>query len=184
MKKIVWSLVIFLILLPCHVYGVEIKGPVVQMKNDEVLISAGLLLDEKNLRDINKGISKEITFYIDLFRVWKTWPDEFIAGAKFVRTLESDPIKKEYTASSSDGATLIRKRFRDLDSMLNWALNIKDYRFINTRELEAANYFVRVTVESHMRKLPPVVGYLLFFVPEKDFRVTRDSSPVHLGTVK
>lgn len=184
MKKIVLSLIIFLILLPYNIYGAEITGPAIQLKNDEVLVSAGILLDEKNIRDIKKGISKEVTFYIDLFRVWKTWPDEFIAGGKFVRTLESDPIKKEYTASSSDGATLTKKRFRDLDAMLNWALNIKDHRLINTRELEAANYFIRITVESHMRKLPPVVGYLLFFVPEKDFRVTRDSSPVHLGTIK
>lgn len=184
MKKTVLSLIIFLILLPYNLYGVEITGPAIQLKNEEVFVSAGLLLDDKNLLDIKKGISKEVTFYIDLFREWKTWPDEFIAGAKFVRTLESDPIKKEYTASSFDGATLTKKRFRDIEAMLGWALNIKDYRLINARELETANYFVRITVEAHMRKLPPIVGYLLFFVPEKDFKVTRNSSPVRLGHIK
>ena len=34
---------------------------------------------------LKRGISKEITFYIDLFKVWNIWPDEFIAGRKIVR---------------------------------------------------------------------------------------------------
>ena len=37
------------------------------------------------------GIAKEITFYIDLFRVWNMWPDEFVLGKTIVKTLRVDP---------------------------------------------------------------------------------------------
>lgn len=174
----------FFPLLPFSVYGSEITNPEVRVVNDEVLVTTGLSLDEKSLNDLINGISKEITFYIDLFKVWDVWPDEFISGKKFVRTLRSDPIKKEFVATSFDGATLIEKRFRTLDSMIAWALNIRNLKIINTKELEPAGYFVRITLESRIRKLPPVIGYLLFFVPEKDYKLTKDSRLFNIGTLK
>jgi hypothetical protein len=44
------------------------------------------------------------------------------------------------------------------------------------RELEPGQYFVRVTVESKIRKLPPVIGYLFIFVSENEFKIVRDSA--------
>jgi len=152
--------------------------------NEEIVVSTGLALDEKNITDLKNGISKEITFYIDLFRFWRMWPDEFIAGKKIVKTLRSDPIKKEYTATTFDGTTLIEKRFKRFDSMLDWTLTIKDLKLINIKELQPSNYYVKVTVESRLRQLPPVIGYLLFFVPEKDFKLSKDSLPLGTGTEK
>ena len=152
--------------------------------NEEIVVSTGLALDEKNISDLKNGIAKEITFYIDLFRFWRMWPDEFIAGKKIVKTLRSDPIKKEYTATTFDGTTLIEKRFKRFDSMLDWTLTIKDLKLINIKELQPSNYYVKVTVESRLRQLPPVIGYLLFFVPEKDFKLSKDSLPLGTGTEK
>jgi hypothetical protein len=65
--------------------------------------------------------------------------------------------------------------------MLNWALSIKSQQVTHLKELEPANYFVRVSVESRLRSLPPVIGYLLFFVPEKEFKVRADSPPFPVG---
>lgn len=178
------AIVLTILLLPLDVFGAEIIGPDVRLVNNEVSVTTGLLMDSKGIDELKKGISKEITFYIDLFRVWKVWPNEFIAGKKFVKTLRSDPIKREYTATSFDGATLIKKRFRDFDSMLEWTLSVKDLKLINTKELEPSDYFVRVTVESRLRRLPPVIGYLLFFVPEKEFKVTRDSPHFSAGSAR
>ncbi len=174
----------FLLLSPPGAWGTDILGPEVRVANNEIAVSTGLSLDDKNLNDLKNGISKEITFYIDLFRVWKAWPDEFIAGKKIVKTLKSDPIKKEHIATSLDGSTLIEKRFKSFDSMLIWALNIKDLKLAHVKELQQADYFVRVTVESRLRKLPPVIGYLLFFVPEKDFKVMKDSPALPVGSEK
>ena len=185
MTKTILSLALFFLLVqPAAALGADIVGPDARVVNTEILVSAGLSLDEKNLTDLKNGISKEITFYIDLFRVWKAWPDEFIAGKKIVQTLKSDPIKKEHVATSLDGSTFIEKRFKSFDSMISWALNIKDLRLTHVRELQQSEYFVRVTVESRLRKLPPVLGYLLFFVPENDFKVIKDSPALPMGSEK
>jgi hypothetical protein len=163
---------------------IAVSGPEARVANGEIVITTGVVLDSRSLDDLKNGISKEITFYVDLFRVWKVWPDEFIAGKKLVKTLWCDPIKKEYIATSFDGATHIEKRFKTFDSMLNWTLNLKDLKLINVRDLQPSDYFVKVTVVSRLRKLPPVIGYLLFFVPEQDFKVLKDSAVLTIGSEK
>jgi len=155
--------------------GAEIIGPETKITNNEIHVTTGLSLDEKQIKDLKNGISKEITFYIDLFRVWRVWPDEFVLGKTLVKTLRADPVKKEYVATSLDGMTLTEKRFKELDSLLKWVLNIKDLKLTNIRELEPDNYFIRITVESRLRRLPPVLSYFFFFVPEKEFKKVKDS---------
>ena len=46
--------------------------------------------------------------------------------------------------------------------MLNWTMNIRNFNLVNIMDIETASYFVRVSIESRIRKLPPVIGYLLF----------------------
>lgn len=185
MARIILSLALLsLFLMPLNALGAEIIGPDARVINDEIVASTGLALDEKNIGDLKNGISKEITFHVDLFRVWRLWPNEFITGKKIVKTLQSDPIKKEYTATTFDGATLVEKRFKRFDSMLDWTLNIKDLKLINVKELQPADYYVKVTVESRLRQLPPVIGYLLFFVPEKEFKLSKDSASLVAGSEK
>lgn len=169
------STALFLLFSISSLFAAEVLTPEVKIVDGDVLVSAGVLLDEKGIDDLKSGISKELTLYIDLFRVWSMWPDEFITGKKIIKTLTSDPVKGEYVATSFDGATLIKKRFRDFNSMLKWALNIRDVKIANTKELEDSEYFVRITAEARLRKLPPVIGYLLFFVPEKEFKIVKDS---------
>ncbi len=166
------SLVIFS-LTPA--FAVEVSGLEVRIVDGDITVSAGVILDEKWIEELKSGISKELTLYVDLFRVWSVWPDEFIAGKKVIKTLTSDPVKGEFIATSFDGLTQIKKRFKDFNSMLRWALDIRDLKVVNIKELEDSEYFIRITVESRLRKLPPVIGYLLFFVPEREFRIIKDS---------
>jgi hypothetical protein len=153
----------------------EISAVQVKLNNNDIYVSASLRPDSKVMEEINAGLSKEFVFYVDLFRVWKIWPDEFVSGRKIVKVIASDPIKREYTAENREGGLHTIKRFREMDSMIAWALSLADLKVANTRELEPGTYFVKVSAESLLRKLPPVVGYLLFFVPEKEFSVFRDS---------
>lgn len=165
-----------LLLFPSLSSGAEIVGPEIKIVNNELYVTAGLLLDEKQVQALKNGIVKEITFYIDLFRIWNMWPDEFVLGKTFVKTLRADPVKKEYVATSLYGRTIVEKRFNELDSLLKWSLNINDLKLTNIKELEPDDYFVRITAESRLRRLPPVIGYLFFFVPEKEFTTVKDSS--------
>lgn len=153
----------------------EVSAVNVKINSNDIYVTTSLKPDSKFMNDINDGISKELTFYIDLFRVWSVWPDEFVTGRKLVKVLKSNPIKREYIAASVDGNVQLEKRFKDLESMVEWAMNIIDIKLTNIKELETGEYFVKITVDSRIRKLPPVIGYFLFFVPEKEFSISKNS---------
>ncbi len=157
------------------VFATTISDLNVKMEENDIYVTASIKPDSRFLEDINNGLSKEIIIYIDLFRVWNIWPDEFVTGKKIVRILKSNPIKREHFVSSIEGNIQIEKRFKDLETMIEWTTNIVNVKLINARELEDGQYFVKLTVESRIRKLPPVVGYLLFFVSEKEFSISKDS---------
>jgi hypothetical protein len=168
-------ILIALLLLPLSARAQEVVGPSVKINEGQVVASTALNLSEEQLEDISKGISKEIEIYVDLFRVWRSWPDEFILGAKFTRTLSCDPVKKEYVATSLYEYTLREKRFSNCKSLLDWALNVEEVKLASVAALQPGEYFVKVKAEGRVRKLPPVVGYLFFFVKEKDFKITGKS---------
>jgi hypothetical protein len=165
-----------LLLLSAPLCATNVVGPDVVIHEDDITVSTGLILDEAKMAEIRSGISKEMIFYIDLFRVWKSWPDEFVLGKTVTKTLRCDPVKMEYIATSLAGTTLIEKRFNDCEPLIRWALSVKDFHLTKTSELEPSKYFIRVTVESRLRRLPPVISSLFFFVREKEFRLDMDSS--------
>ena len=164
-----------------YVFASEISAVNVKLANNELLITTSVNPDPKFIESMNEGMSKEFVFYIDLFRVWKVWPDEFVIGKKLVKILKSDPIKREYVATSLEGNTYLEKRFKNVESMLGWAMNLTDTKLTNVRELEPGTYFVKVTVEETLRKLPPVIGYIIFFVPEK-VSLSKNSPTLQINT--
>ncbi|MEW6739862.1 MAG: DUF4390 domain-containing protein [Nitrospirota bacterium] len=173
-------------LLLCFCFAVpslatEVSAVNVKLQSNDIYVTTSLKPDSKFMDDMNNGLSKEFTFYIDLFRVWSIWPDEFVTGRKLVKILKSNPIKREYIAASVDGNVQVEKRFKDLESMVEWAMNIIDIKLTNIKELEPGEYFVKITVDSRIRKLPPVIGYFLFFVPEKEFSISKDSQKFEIN---
>jgi len=160
---------------PVSSEGQIITGPEVKLSSNDIYVSFSLNLEDKSLQEIKGGIDKELKLYIDLFRIWKVWPDEFVLGKMYIRTLKADPIKKEYVATSSDGSTLVERRFKSFESMINWTLSVKDLKLTSTREIDPGGYFIRVTIESKIRKLPPVIGYFFIFLSENEFKVIKNS---------
>lgn len=162
--------------MPVLSEGQSITGMDVKLNNNEIHVSFSLALEDKKVQEIAQGIDKELKLYIDLFRVWRIWPDEFVLGKTYIRTLKVDPIKKEYVAKSNDGSVIIKKRFKSLESMLQWSLSVKDLKLTNTRELDPGQYFVKITAESKIRKFPPVIGYLFIFLSENEFKIEENSA--------
>jgi hypothetical protein len=185
-KLFILTFFLFTFLLCSHSWssGAEIIGPELKLQDNQIRITTSLSLSEKSLQELRNGVTKELKFTIDLFRVWKMWPDEFVTGKFFVRTLKSDPVTMEYRGTSNDGNTLVQKKFKSFDSMIEWALSINDLRLANIRDMEQGVYFVRVTVESKIRKLPPVIGYFMIFLPENEFTIRKDSSYFPAGMRK
>jgi len=160
----------------------EIGDVSFRIANNELYVSTSLKPEQKIVDDLNEGLSKEVTFFIDLFRVWKIWPDEFVLGQKIITTLKSNPMKREYIATRVTGNLSLEKRFNDPQSMVNWAMTLSDLKLANIRELEQGICYIKVTVESRIRKLPPVIGYLFFFVPDKEFSVSKNSQNFRIST--
>lgn len=175
---------VFLLFLPSSSECAEITKLDITIEGDTVNVETALSLDEKYIDEIRNGIKKELRFYIDIFKMWNVWPDEFITGKIYVRTLHFDPVKTEYISTLSDGDTIIVKRFSSFESMLKWALRIQNYELSLPKDLEPGAYFVRVIVESKIRQLPPVISDLLIFIPKSEFKIERDSSIFYIGNVK
>jgi hypothetical protein len=162
----------------------RITGLEVTLKNNEIYVTASLALEEKYLQELRNGIEKELIFYVDLFKVWKMWPDEFVLGKSVTRTLKCDPVKSEFIATSYDGNTIVEKRFKSFESMANWALSIDELKLTNMRELDPGMHFVRITLESKIRKLPPLIGHFIIFLSENEFKISKDSSHFPIGIFK
>jgi hypothetical protein len=158
-----------------HAASPEISVPGVRYEDNWIVVNVSLSPGDEVLQELRNGVTKEFVFHVDLFRVWKMWPDEFIVNRNFVRKLRCDPVKTEFIASSREGNTVVQKRFKSFETMAGWGLRIDDVRLANLRDLEQGVYFVRVTAELAKRKLPPVIGYFMIFLPEKEFKVSKDS---------
>ncbi len=175
-------LLVFAVFCPSASESQMVAGPEVKLVNNDLFVSFSLSLPDKSLEAIRGGVDKELKFYIDLFRIWKIWPDEFVLGKTYVKTLKVDPIKKEYVATSSDGSLLREKRFKSFESMMEWVVAFNDLKLTNIKELETGQYFVKITIESKIRKLPPVIGYLFIFVSENEFKIVKDSTVFTIDT--
>jgi hypothetical protein len=173
-------------LMPCFsiAKAAEIGAPQIKVLDSDIYVTTALSLDDRHLQELRNGITKELRFHFSIYRVWKMWPDEFVSGKSFVRILKCDPVKTEFTATSNDGTTLVQKRFRSFESMTQWALGFEDLKLANIRDLDPGVYFVRVTAESMIRKLPPVLGYFMVFLRETEFKVTSDSALITVGPGK
>ncbi|MDX9714001.1 MAG: DUF4390 domain-containing protein [Dissulfurispiraceae bacterium] len=149
------------------------------LQNHELIINAELKPGQQMLAELRDGVKKELIFYIDLFRVWKIWPDEFVAGRKYSRTISADPIKKEFICETVENNIKYRKRFKDFESMTTWAFSLNGLKLMNTKEIEPAQYFVKVTVESKIRKLPSLLKAIIL-IPENEFSITMNSGSFSL----
>jgi hypothetical protein len=175
MPKMKIYLAFLLLILALPLEAAEIKDLRAEVREKKIMVSASLSLDKNQVDAIMDGGSKEITFYFDLFRGWRVWPDEFILGKTFTQTLRCDHVKKEYIAQSLSGFKLREKRFTNCRSLIEWALHIPEFQLTNTSELDPAPYKVKATVESRLRRLPPFINLLFFFVKETEFEVSKDS---------
>ena len=160
----------------------EVYGPNVKIRNNTILISTGMNLEEKSIDEITKGVSKDIVFYVDLFRRWRWWPDEFVIGISVSQALHCDPVKKEYTVVSIRGDEEIKKRFESCEQLLNWTMSLPDQKLATVAGLdEEAKYYVVTTVESRIKRIPSFIKKFLFFVGDSEFKVKAKSDYFLVG---
>lgn len=149
--------------------------------NNNIIVNISMTNIKELESIIKSGIEKEIDFTIELIRVWKFWPDEFVVSKKISKKIKYDNLRDQYWASSFDGVNLIKKKFKDYNSMRNWIFRVNAVNLANIRELDPANYYIRIIVESKSLEQLPVMGLLMHLVPEVDMSLAKESQPFYIG---
>jgi len=150
-----------------------------RMQNS-IEVTTSIIPSKEFIDDFKEGLSKNLLILIEFYRKWSIIPDEFISGVQIQRIFISDPIKEEFIVKSIEGQILREKKFKNWQDALEWGLKINPVRVVDINNLEKGKYYVKVTVESNIRKLPLVLEHILFFIPRYEKRITKESETFRL----
>lgn len=165
----------FIIISTSIAYSIENVKMEVQKSSNSLLVKATIVPSQEFIEDFKSGLGKNLSILIELFRRWSIIPDEFIKGYFIQKTLISDPIKDEYIIKTLYEDRVVEKRFKSWQQALNCALNIDTVKISDINNLEEGKYYIKITVESNIKKLPSVLEHILFFIPTYEKKITKES---------
>ena len=67
-------LLLSILLMPLVSEGQTIAGPEMKVVNSDLFVTFSVGIENKSIEAMRSGVDKDLTFYIDLFKVWKIWP--------------------------------------------------------------------------------------------------------------
>ncbi len=181
-KNIIGFLICLLIFILTLDYAFAIEDIDVSIKKNlnSLEVNARIIPSREFIEDFKSGMGKDIQILIELYRRWSIIPDEFIVGRKIQRTFIPDPIKEEYIVKNLEGQILKEKRFKNSTDALAWGLNIESVEFDNIKNFDQGKYYIKVTVESNIKKLPLILEHFLFFIPKYDIKKVKESERFNL----
>lgn len=179
MKKIIIIVFIFLS-FAVNAWAIQDIEMKIEKTENYLSVRGRIIASEEFIKDFQDGLTKNIFISIELLRKWSIIPDEFVAGVQIERVLVSDPIKEEFIIKEISEQTMTEKRFKNWQEALNWALRIEPVKIVNLKNVERGKYYMRITVESNIKKLPMVLEHLLFFIPRYDQKITKESESFRL----
>ena len=104
--------------LPFNARATQINSLSVSVKGDNIFVSSKLVLDDALIKDLRAGIEKDLVFYVDLFRHWSSWPDEYILGVKIERDVSCDSVKGEYMITTHVSGSAEQTRYGNCDDLI------------------------------------------------------------------
>lgn len=173
------GLLIFIFKLNC-VFAIEDIDFSIKKNSNSLEVNAKIIPSKEFVEDFKSGMGKDIQILIELYRRWSIIPDEFIVGKKIQRTLIPDPIKEEYIVKNLEGQIFKEKRFKNSMDALVWGLNIESVEFDNIKIFDPGKYYIKVTVESNIKKLPLILEHFLFFIPKYEIKKVKESERFNL----
>ena len=181
LKAVLAIALLFFLFPPVKAGATSIQGLAIRINDGAVLVSARLVISGPALKEIKSGMEKKIVFYVDLYRHWSSWPDEFIMGRQIERDLDCDSVKGEYIMVFREKGSSGAIRYESCNELISNALILKDIKLSHLEGLTYGRYYVRVTAQSRLMSLPPLLGQMFFFIRSKEFSVQADSATVYLG---
>ncbi len=177
---IVLALFTLLAATPSSAAKPSIIGPAIEIIDNDIIISLSIDDTDELEQVIASGIGKEIIFTVELLRVWKFWPDEFVVSKRIEKTIQYDNLREQYTASSNDGVTQVKVKYDSYSTVKNWLFSAANINLANLKELDPGRYYVRVVVESKSLEQLPFIGFLMHFIPEVEMSLAKESLPYGL----
>jgi len=117
---------------------------------------------------IQNGIPATFTYFVDLYKIRKAWPDQKLASHVFHHTLTYDNLKEEYTVLFSPNNKKLITKSREEAKML--MSEIDGFRIIKMSRLTPdESYIVKVKAKLAKKTLPLYFHYLIPFSSLWDF---------------
>ncbi|MCS7215405.1 MAG: DUF4390 domain-containing protein [Thermodesulfovibrio sp.] len=183
MKKFEIKLLFVLVFVFFHVfcvYAIENINMEVYRESNFLTVKTQIIPSQDFIEDFKSGLSKNILILIELYRKWAIIPDEFITGVQIQRILIPDPIKDEFIIRTLEGDRLTERRFKNWQEALDWTLKIDPLRLVNINSVDRGRYYIKITVESNIKKLPTILEHILFFLPTHERKITKESDHFRL----
>jgi len=188
MKKLFLILFIplYSLFMPPAASGVTpyIIGPDVKIINNNIIVRTSIADIADLEQTVKSSIGKEIIFTAELMRVWDFWPDEFIVSKKIRKIVKYDNLRDQYRTSWRDGLVRTDNILTEFNTMKNWILSEDSISIANIKELEPGSYYIRIVVESKSREKIPLLGLLMYLVPEVEMSLVKESQPFVAGINK
>lgn len=153
----------------------EVTGPEMEIIENNIIVNSGINNVKEFEEAVKSGVAKEITFKIELLKIWRFWPDEFVMAKKITRIVKFDNLREQYYVSSNYGNSIVEQHFKDYNLMTEKIFITGSVNLANIRELDPGKYYIRVVVESKSTEEPPVIGFLMHFIPEVEMRLVKES---------
>lgn len=179
--KLIFTVFSAVMLFPSLGLPAEILDPKIEIHDNNILVSTGLIDLGEIEAAIRSGVEKDIMFTVELIRVWKLWPDEFVILKKIRTRVKYDYLRERFMLTFSDGKSKTSKMFKGINFMKSRAFMINNMEIANIHELEPGSYYLRVVAESKSRELPRVIGLLMLFIPEVEMSLAKESAPFTVG---
>jgi len=117
---------------------------------------------------IKSGIPTAFTFFVELYRVRRMWPDKAVDKWTFKHTVKYDNLKEEYEVTF--GETDKKLRTKDFEEMKRLMVTVDAIELDTRMPLKTERrYIMRVMAELDTVKLPFLLRHMLFFVKFWDF---------------
>lgn len=147
----------------------------VRISKRAIVVNAFIKVRKDFKDSLKSGIKKEVKITVVLSRVRLLWPDKPVKKKVVKRVIKYNSLREKYLVTSFDGFYLNEKHFENYSEMLNWTMTIQDLTLIQRDQLNPGRYVVTLLAESKRVKLPLLLSYLLFFMPEKEVNIKKNS---------
>ncbi|MBE9531954.1 MAG: DUF4390 domain-containing protein [Proteobacteria bacterium] len=117
---------------------------------------------------IKSGIPTTFTFFVELHRVRRMWPDKVVEKWKFEHTVKYDNLKEEYEITLGELNEIVRtKDFLEMKRLMvtGNSIELKSDKALR----ENSRHTLRIMAQMDIIELPFLLRHMLFFVKFWDF---------------